>query len=629
MIQAISVTEQRAGAKEAVLPQDDTEEAPAQMPARRALLERLRAFAKEHRLILLFAFLLALLIKSPLLAFPYAANDAYRGINLYHYGNLAADEDFYLSRGKEVLEGHGLGNPLIREGKDTYPDYYFTINEYVLVGPFYLLGLADNVDISTLYAIYSFIGVFALIVTIYFFALHLRADRFFATVVAISVVSGYSIIENSFFAPVFNMYGRALHPALSSLAVFSYLILCLRALKTPSLPRLLIAGAMFGALSYIYSYAWTFIAVFNGFLFLLFIFKRDWMSVRHIFLISCLGALISAYNVIRTILYMIFPAGQQFSYFYGAKYGYALAYKKIGPLVLLLFGLFAHRKRDLNWPLIFALLLSGWFCINQQALTGLRIQPNHYLWYYTEPAFIIALSYALWSYLKTDRAKAIACFLVVGIFLTNTAVAQYKAFSGTLPQRLYEQDYRTALDELNKDKNSGVVLASPTEDTEFLVTVYTPHDLFWQRNLAQFNDNPIQRHKDALLLYLYLNKDARREPGAYLKKILEDDGDSSMYKALYQDIEGYASGFNLHEYNRRAAENGEEFRLYRQDFLRKFVVDYEKTTKEKDGFEKLLDAYGVNWILWDRAKQPEWDPAVFRGLTHVATRGNIVLFTLE
>lgn len=586
----------------------------------------MKLFLKEHWMIVLFALLLAALIKSPLFAFPYVAGDAYQGINLYHYGNLAADEDFYLSRGKEVLEGHGLGNPLIREGKDTYPDYYFTVNEYFLVGPLYLLGLGDNIDVATLYAIYSFVGVFALIIAIYFFALHLRADKFFATVVAISVISGYSLIENSFFAPVFNMYGRALHPALSSLAVFAYLILCLRALKAPSVKRLLIAGAMFGALSYIYSYAWTFVAVFNGFLFLLFACKKDWPSAKHIVLISCLGALVSAYNVIRTIQYMFSVAGQQFSYFYGAASGHAFAYRKLGLVVLLSFGLFAYRKRDANWPIPFALLLSGWFCINQQAFTGIRIQPNHYLWYYTEPAFIIALCYALFSYLQTYRAKMVACFFVIGIFLANTAIAQFNAFSLTLPQRLYEQQYRPLLDELNRDKNQGVVFAAADDDAEFLVTVYTPHDLFWQRNLAQFNDNPIERHKDALLLYLYLNKDARKDPGNYLETILRDSNDSSLYKVLYQDIEGFASGFGLKEYERRVSENNEDFKRYRQEFLHTFVKDYEAIIKDKDGFESLLDSYGVNWILWDRLREPGWDVSVLHGLRQASAYGSVVLF---
>lgn len=613
--------------KEPALPASGEDMKRAETAEKRPLWSRLRTFVTEHRMILLFALVLTLLVKSPLLAFPSVAADAYRGINLYHYGNLAADEDFYLSRGKEVLDGHGLGNPLIREGKDTYPDYYFTLNEYLLVGPFYILGLADNINIATLYAIYSFVGVFALIIGIYFFALHLRADKLFAVLVAIAVVSGYSLIENSFFAPVFNMYGRALHPALSSLAVFSYLILCLRALKVPSFKRILIAGAMFGALSYIYSYAWTFVAVFNGFLFLLFTCKRDWPSAKRIVFISSLGALISLYNVIRTVSYMLSPAGQQFSYFYGAASGHTFVYRKLGLLVLLSFGLFAYRKRDTNWPIPFALLLSGWFCINQQALTGIRIQPNHYLWYYTEPAFVIALSYALWSYLQTYRAKMVVCFFVIGLFLLNTTIAQFNAFSLTLPQRLHEQEYRPALDELNKDEHQGVVLAAADDDAEFLVTVYTPHDLFWQRNLAQFNDNPIERHRDALILYLYLNKNARGNPGNYLEAILRDGDDSSVYKVLYQDIEGYASGFGLHEYNRRVLENGDDFKRFRQDFLQAFLEDYEKVAKERDGFEKLLDFYGVNWVLWDRTRQPEWNLAILRGLKEVAVQDSIVLYS--
>ncbi len=585
------------------------------------------SFLKNHWAILLLALTLALIIKAPIIAFPHVAGDSYRGINIYHFANLSVDEDFYMSRGREVLEGNKLGNPLLREGKNLKPDYYFTINEYVLVGPLRLLGLADKINIVTLYNIYNFVGVFVLILFIYFFALQLKADKLFAAATAISIVGGYTLIfYRTFFEPLFNMYGRSLYPYLSSLAFFAYLILCARALKAPSLGKSLFAGVALGVLFYVYSYAATFALIFNAFLFLIFAFKKDWRLVKRIFLISGLGILIGAYNILRFMTFMNSPAGQQFSYFYRAVYENRFAYSKLGPLILVLFGIFAYKKRgDKNWPILYALLLAGWFSINQQVITGLSIRAEHYLWYYTVPALIIASSYVLWSFITTKRVRLIIFCLAITTFFLNTTGEQYGAFFKTLEVRLYEQNYKTALDILNRDLQPGVVLAAD-DDHQLLITSYTPHDLFWQRLHAQFNDNPLERQEDALALYVYLNKEARQQPGDYFNKILKDKNEEIFYKALYQDIEGYYSGLSFGEYDSRAFNNDEALLLYRQNFIKSFVRDYDALVGDPDGFEKILTKYGVNWVLWDKNQHPEWDLSVLRGLKEVSSYNDIFLF---
>ena len=587
----------------------------------------IKTFIKEHWLILLFAFLLTLIIKSPLLAFPFVAGDAYRGINIYHHANMAVDEDFYLSRGKEVLEGHALGNPLIREGKDTNPDYYFNITEQVLVKPFYLLGLADVVNIATLYTIYNSIGVFVLILLLYFFALEFRPDKLFAVTVAVFVISGYALLDyRAFFLPAFNIYGRSLTPYISSLAFFSYALLCVRALKAPSLHRSFFAGAVFGALAYLYSYAWTFALIFNGFLFLMYAVKRDWRLVKYIVFISSLGIVIGAYNIARAALFFSSPAGQQFSYFYNAVYGHALAYRKAGPFLLILFGIFAYRNRtDESCPILYALLFAGWFSINQQFITGVSIQPNHYLTYFAFPALIIVFSYLFYSLAPNRNVRMIGCSFLIFVFLFNTGVEQYGAFSNTLGERLHEQNYQPALGTLRAAPRPGVVLAAD-DDPELLITVYTPHDLFWQRNLARFNNNPLERHKDALLLYLYLNREARANPRAYLSRILQENTPPSFYQAIYQDIEGYLSGFAMNEYYLRLNQRDEKVLQHRQRLLDSLVREYDSLVKDPNCFENLLTRYGVNWVLWDMTRQPEWDVSVLRGLREVVSSQGVLLF---
>lgn len=637
------------------------------------MLNIILSFLRNHRLILALAFLLTLIIKAPLFAFPFVAGDAYQGINIYHFSNLAVDEDFYLSRGKEVLEGHALGNPLIREGKEIFPDYYFNITEQVLVKPWYLLGLGDSIDIVTLYAVYNTVGVFALILLLYFFALRLRPDKLFAATVAVFVVGGYFVVDNrTFFEPVFNMYGRSLYPYIGSLAFFGYLILCMRALQTPTRIRLAFAGIAFGVLSYVYSYAWTFALLFNGSLFLICAFRRDWRTTKHVFLISCIGVLMGAYNVVRTVQFLASPAGQQFLYFYGAHYGRTLAYSKLGPLILTLFGLFVYffergavREKEVgaasgsiprriigengsaethqsspvsevpprgevpdsvpSWAVVYALLLAGWFALNQQFITGMNVQPNHYLWYYSSPALIIAFSYGCFAVIGKKQLRSIVFGLAITVFLLNAAGEHYNAFVSTLSERLAEQTYAPALTFLAKETVPGVVLAAD-DSPELLITVYTPHNVLWQRNLAELNDNPISRHQDALLIYLFLNREARRDPAAYLRRILEEKDNHSSYKNIYTDIEGYLSGLSRSEYDSWSRQGSEDFVKYRTALIGLLIERYDALLKNPRGFEELLTQYGVNWVLWDANRQPEWDVSGLQGLQEVASTSNIFLF---
>jgi hypothetical protein len=63
---------------------------------------------RTHVVALVAIVALTLLLESPWIVFPVYAGSAYQGINIMQFGN---DEHHYLSRGKEVLEGHGVSQP--------------------------------------------------------------------------------------------------------------------------------------------------------------------------------------------------------------------------------------------------------------------------------------------------------------------------------------------------------------------------------------------------------------------------------------------------------------------------------------------------------------------------------------
>src|SRR3989344_7680186 len=109
-------------------------------------LKRLINILKNHYWIIILAFLLTILIFAPLLAFPGVIGNKYQGININHFGS---DAHFYLSRAKEVLDGHALGSPMLREGKNE-ADMYLGYSDYILLAPIKLFGLAEKVNVVIL-----------------------------------------------------------------------------------------------------------------------------------------------------------------------------------------------------------------------------------------------------------------------------------------------------------------------------------------------------------------------------------------------------------------------------------------------------------------------------------------------
>lgn len=555
----------------------------------------LKIFFKNHWGIILSGLILTALISSPAIVFPWRAGEAYKGINITHGFN----DHEYLMRGKDALEGHGLGNPAMREGKDE-PDYYFTINEYALVLPVRALGLADRTNIATLFSVYNFVGVFLLVLLIYFFTLRLKRDKLLALTASWFVVGGYTIvIWHALFYPELNIYGRAMYPYLISLAFFSYLILLHRALKSETLKHILYAGAVFGLLFYVAFFSWTFALAFNSILFCLFGFSRNWNLAKKVLIISGLGAILGAYNLFRLWTFVSSLAGKQFAYFSGAAFSHSPVFTKLGLAALLLFVLyfFLNRhfnKKDENEILILALILAGWVALNQQVITGRTIQLNHYYWYFVTPLSILSTIYIFWSWIPNQRFKTMASAALVALVFVNTAVGQYKSALVTWEDRIYEQNYAPIANALNKNKEPKVILAAG-DYLASLFTIYTSHDLFWY-SFATYNDIPLERFTDALFVYVYLNREAR-----------DDFLGWAARSEIYKYIESYNSSFND------------------KKTLADLSKKYDQLRAKPAGIESLLGKYSVNYIVWDKNMHPEWDLS-FLNLRTLVTHNNIYLY---
>ena len=587
-------------------------------------IKKLIVFIKNHYFILIIGAFLSLIILGPVIIYPFVSKETYQGINIAYFGS---DAHFYTARAKEALEGHKLGNPLLQEGKNNQ-DLYFMYNERLLTAPLRLAGM-QNVNIVTVYNIYNFIGIFIIILLIYFFVLQLSGDKLLAIASAISVVGGYHIIYNkTLFYNDFNIYGRAMYPYISSLAFFAYLNLLIKSIKTEKLEHALLAGLLFGFLFYVYFYTWTFALALNSALLLLYFINRDRVKLKTIALIMAIGFLVGLYNLIKISLFFSSEAGVQASYFFWSAYGRAPIFSKIGAVALLLLGIFKYKKRqDPNITLIFALILAIWISLNQQILTGRILQIGHYYWYFIVPVAIIVGLYMIWFLIKKELWRKIFFVLLILIIFLHAGIGQYRSMLTTLELKNYEQLYKPIINNLKNDTNPKVILAAD-DQFECLFTIYTNHDLFWN-SAATLSDIPVDRISDALYIYIYLNKEARDDFSGYINRVMKNEESQSFYKDLYKTIEGYQSGFDFYQYNNRSARQDEIIIKQRKELIAVLSAEYESLFEDSNSISSLLNKYKINYIVWDKNNYPEWDLSFIDNKEEIISNNNIILYKLN
>jgi len=564
------------------------------------------------------------------------AGNRYRGINIANYGR---DELGYLSRGKEVLEGHGLGNYTFREGKDGQ-DPYFNYSEYMLVTPLRLLGLADKADITTIYAFYNFLGVFVLVLLIYFLALELSSDKLLSITTSLMVVGGYGLLQPHLWFSI-NGYGQAFSPYIPSLVTFAYLNLLIKSLREEvwRWKYLILTAFSFGLLFYIYLYAWSYILAFNLILFFLYFIRGDKERFKKILFITFFGLIIGSYNLYSIYISLHSELNKQLFYFFGASYGRTPMFNMVNLIPLLLFSAFIYARpkdsegeieKKRNWPLILALILTGWAVMNQQIITGKILQPAHYRDVFLVPMAIIVSLYML------SFKKAILIFLLIAVYI-NTAIGQYKATLTGYDLKIYRQNYRQLIDILNKNNDGGVIFTAE-RDNSYLFTVYTPHDLFWSNPFSAVNV-PIKRIKDALYVYTYINKQKRDSLSDYVREVgnprYKLNQEESAYRDIYLSLEGLSSGLTISDYYKKLINNDPEILKKREQMLYELDLEYSIIKKRKNGIEDLLKSYGIDYIVHDKNLYPEWDISVLGGLREVIVSnpptgqaGNIYLYKI-
>jgi hypothetical protein len=588
------------------------------------LRSRARTLLRSHWAILVHACAVAILIASPLLLFPSFAKEAYRGINIAHFGT---DNHFYLTRGRDVLDGHGLGNSILREGKEAR-DPFSTMNERVLLAPFRWLGLADALDVSTLYTALNAIGIFLLVILIYAFTYQLSDDKRLSALAATFVIGGSSFVfYRAFFYSDMNLYGRAMTPYVSSVALFVFLNLLIRHLVRPRAWTGICATVAFGALFYIYLFAWTYALTLNGILVGLFLLRRAWKKGRDLMLVTVGGMLLGSGTLSFLITSLMGAESRAMSYFHFVEHSRAPMFSLVGAVLLAIFAFYWWKNRtDERLPILFGFIITGWVVLNQQLVTGIRIQPGHYYWYFIVPIGIILALFMCWSFVPRRWRGAVSTLLFLAVYV-NLIGGQYLSTVKSLPVKLEEQRFQPILSVLQQDPVPSVILTAG-DDHAFLFVIYTRHDLFWHDSATLYQAD-LERMKDALIVPMLLNRDARKDIRGFLRRAAEYRLTSDFYSHTYHAIEGFASGDDYPAYRRRVDSKDPSLAPHRDALIEEIATEADAIAADPEGLKNLLSRYGVTYVVWDERRYPEWDLSVLPTLREIISSDGLRLYRFK
>ena len=407
-------------------------------------MKKLFSFFIEHGTIILLAFAMGFLVVSPSFIYPLIAGKSYQGVDIGSW----VDYSYYLGKGREILEGHSLGNNNLKIGKDASSDPHQVYIEYLFLGPLRLLGLGDILApyITQLYYIITVLGIVVLALLIYFFILYLSGNKLLAITIALFTIGGNTLVKLyhdsiTMERPNFNMFIRPIIPLYGLIGLFAYLNVFIRSLKLGTRYNIFLSGILLGSLFYVYPFTWTFALALTGSLLLIYIFFRNPVQAKKVLIIIVIGIIVGLYTLVRTYNFSHSDMGRQIMYFAIDDTNNHTPYpiSKLSVLVLILLALYSYKNRkDYSCPLLFAIILASWICLNQQIITGKSPQLLHYFWYFTIPTSIVVGFYLAWSLLQKIQLNFVRKYswvvlvILIAVAFFTTAKQQYIGTLATL-----------------------------------------------------------------------------------------------------------------------------------------------------------------------------------------------------
>jgi len=274
---------------------------------------------------------------------------------------------------------------------------------------------------------------------------------------------------------------RAFHPQLTfiffSLAVISMLKLVQNPFKKI---YIIFLGISFGLLFYSYIFYWTYFFVFFGLIFLYFLIKRDFRTLRSLFFAGLLSLLIGLYYLFNMFKFYQLPFSQDFVS-KSSLYNLPIPITLIRYLLIMVFFYVIYKQKDRKFYVLFFLLLGGILISPiSKLLVGQDLETFHYLRRALMPFATITFFATIYFLIKTHKTLIQITALLVFIIAIFTGF-RTQIIASQKVQKVHVRDdtQQSVFDWFRKNTPKNSVIGSIDTSFNSLIPVYTRNKVFF------------------------------------------------------------------------------------------------------------------------------------------------------
>lgn len=574
---------------------------------------------KNHPWVIILGILVALIVAFPQVYFRIEHKDdgIYQGIELLPDAPWSA-------RVREIQDGHGFGSIYYKDGKDD-PYLHTPLGSMVVA----YMGSMFSLDINNTILLSRLTLPFFAFLLIYSFVFLISRDKLAALSSASVILLADSLLDYSGIPRLFQDAFQGMSPSsfleiarpVYSLMIFvpffAFLVTFWKFFIERGRSWGLASSIILGLNFYNYFYTWTYLYAFGALLILIYLIHKNWqeaLRISKVFIGALVVGIPYAFNLYQASIHPLYEE-------LGARHGIVTSHAPlfIGYIVmfsLIIFFIWFPREDKKKYFFSLALLLTPIVAMNQQIITGMVLQTGHYHWYFHKPIAVIFVLIILFYYLgryKWCVFRRVLAVLIISVSFAAGIFVQAVSYFNDGDYRdggyvaIERQKYGPVMKWLNENaEKEAVVLAN--NEASHMTVIYTSLNVFHHRSAQLFLSATEKRLLDATFTFYRLRgigeKDAREAFRAGINQISAD-----VYGIYYRE--------SLGSYGSIPDEKFEEI-----------IVQYKETLKTRDS-EWLYETwkkYEVEYVIWDKIKDPLWELDRFDFLEQRNKFGNLVIY---
>ncbi len=545
-----------------------------------------KVFSRKYWMVFFFAVLVGLLMISSQLMFRVWMGNRYRGIAPI-ISPVSQDAAWYHAVMAEAMRGGKPWNAVLLETKHRpYPIPDLAERIMALPGRWFHAG-ADNVLLG-----WRFVLPTLFLLVVYSVSWRLTRSRLFSLTSATAVVclsyvvygplNAFSILFGRTPPLLYTLYDRPVHPQFEAPFLWALFYVWIRVFEQPDKKKYwLSAGLIIGLLMYTYVWAWTWSLAL---LFALIVQSMQARQPRVFIALLKSGGVGMALGLPALISVISASHDAGYALRLAAVFGHQFASWTYNvPLILALGALYAARRfvSAHIYRLSVAGLMATFIAVNQQIVTGISLQPDHYMSMIGSSLVLWIFLCVGWSGMKSSHPR-IAAVIVLLLSLTVQMLFQYRIFTSNRVFMANLQLFSGVATWLNEHATRDDVVFS-NQNIGLLIPIYTPAHLWWHFYAMATPIDP-----------------KRIEQAAFTWFELLDLTSTAVRQAFGRDPIGMTQYFTLSIFAEQRLE-------FVQNELPGALARYEQF-REHISPRDALRSYRVDYVLFDKLED-HWDPA--------------------